>query len=110
MSWPETYEYALSRPGTKAGRLQRVLLARLRDHHERGALPTSVRFLFYELEQAGDVPKAYRNADGTKRARQPSQDVSDALTHLREVGLVPWEWIVDEGRSLDEWRYASSVA
>jgi len=91
---------------TKAGRLRRALL-RILDGHP---VPTSVRFLFYELEQAGEIPKAYRHANGSKRARQPSQDVSDALTDLREGGLVPWEWIVDEGRTLVEFGYAPSVA
>jgi hypothetical protein len=47
-------------------------LDRLVEHDESGALPTSVRFLYYELEQAEIVPKAYRHR--TKRARQPSQD------------------------------------
>jgi hypothetical protein len=91
---------------SKAGRLRRALL-RILDGHP---VPTSVRFLFYELEQAGEIPKAYRYANGSKRARQPSQDVSDALTNLREAGLVPWEWIVDEGRTLVEWGYAASIA
>jgi hypothetical protein len=107
------YEYARRVFGsetTKAGRLRRAVFLRLQDHAERNALPTSVRFLFYELEQLGEIPKAYREADGSKRARQPAQDVSDALTDLREAGLVPWSWIVDEGRTLEKWRYASSVA
>jgi hypothetical protein len=95
---------------TKIGRLRRAVLRLLVEHDESGALPTSVRFLFYELEQAGVIPKAYRHGDGTKRARQPSQDVSDSLTDLREAGIVPWEWVVDEGRALVEWRYATSVA
>jgi hypothetical protein len=107
------YEYVLrvlGREATKAGRLRRAVLRLVMDHHERGALPTSVRFLFYELEQDGEVPKAYRHPDGSKRARQPSQDVSDALTDLREGGIVPWDWIVDEGRALEEWPYAATVA
>jgi hypothetical protein len=95
---------------SKAGRLRRAALRQVLEHDEREALPTSVRFLFYELEQLGDVTKAYRYADGSKRARQPGQDVSDALTVLRDAGLVPWDWIIDEGRKLEQWRYASSVA
>ena len=47
------------------------------------------------------MPKAYLEDDGrTKRPRQPAQDVSDELMHLRRAGLVPWEWIVDETREL----------
>jgi hypothetical protein len=28
---------------------------------------------------------------------------------LREAGIVPWNWIVDETRTLDNWRYGGSV-
>src|SRR5215208_3631820 len=99
----------LSKEGTKAGHLQRHCLALLHEHEEVGAIPTSVRFLFYELYDRGVVPKVYRNPDGTARKRTPSQDISDAIMVLREAGVVPWTWIVDETRSLDNWRYASSV-
>jgi hypothetical protein len=57
----------------------------------------------------GVVPKAYRRADGTARPRTPAQDVSDALTHLRAVGEIPWEDIIDETRTLKFWAYAGSV-
>jgi hypothetical protein len=100
----------LSRPDTKAGRLQRACLALYREHLRDGALPTSARFLFYELEDRGLVPKLYRRADGTPRPRTPAQDISDALMHLREIGLIPWEDIVDKTRTLDSWAYAGSVA
>jgi hypothetical protein len=99
----------LSRPDSKAGRLQRECLALYREHESDGAIPTSGRFLFYELEDRRIVPKAYRKADGTPRPRTPAQDISDAVTHLREVGLRPWEDIVDETRTLDSWAYAGSV-
>jgi hypothetical protein len=29
---------------------------------------------------------------------------------LREAGLVPWDWIVDETRELHQWAYAATVA
>ena len=99
----------LSKEGTKAGRLQRAGLALLREHEEVGAIPTSNRFLFYELLDRGVIPKVYRKPDGTPKPRTPSQDISDAIMHLREVGIIPWSWIVDETRSLADWRYASSV-
>ena len=98
----------LSRADTKAGQLQRLLLGLLVEHQEAGALPTSARFLFYELEQRGHIPKTYRYADGRKRARQPGQDVSDALTVLRERGYVDWSVIVDETRNVTEWTYAAT--
>jgi hypothetical protein len=101
---------ALSRPNTKKGRLQRACLALLREHEADGALPTSIRFLFYELEGRGVIPKAYRKPDGTEGKRKPSQDVSEALTVLRELGSVPWDWIVDESRTLHEWAFADTVS
>src|SRR5262249_31060181 len=102
-------EVELSAPETKAGRLQRECLALLRKHEREGTIPTNGRFLFYELEQKGVVPKAYRDAAGNKRARTPAQDISDATMRLREIGLVPWSWILDESRDVTTWRYAESV-
>src|SRR5262245_30696059 len=103
----------LSLPDTKAGKLQRACLDLLRQHEREGTLPTNGRFLFYELEQQGVVPKAYRDAAGNKRARTPAQDISDATMRLREIGLprggVPWSWILDESRDVTTWRYAASV-
>ena len=99
----------LAPANTKAGKLQRECLAVLQDHEVRGSIPTSVRFVFYELEGLGVVPKNYYGPDGKKKARTPSNDVADAIKRLRDVGLVPWNWIVDETRNLDNWRYAESV-
>jgi hypothetical protein len=99
----------LSGASTKAGRLQRALLELLRQHERDGALPTNGRFLFYELEQAGVIPKVYVDAEGRKAARQPKDDIARELTMLREAGLVPWWWITDETRSVDEWQFAPSV-
>jgi hypothetical protein len=95
----------LSAPHTKAGRLQRACLDLLREHEADGALPTSIRFLFYELVSRGVVPKAY----SAERTRTPSQDISEAVKHLRQVGVVPWDWIVDESRALHSQHYAPSV-
>jgi hypothetical protein len=83
----------LSRPNTNKGKLQRECLRVLLAHQEAGELPTSARFVYYELKQAG--------VDTTHEVRRPDQDVIDALTHLREVGLVPWEWLVDETRTVE---------
>ncbi len=47
----------LSGPDTKKGRLQRACLALLREHEADGALPTSGRFVFYELVDRGIIPK-----------------------------------------------------
>jgi len=53
----------LSKETTKKGRLQRVCLDLLREHESDGALPTSIRFLFYELLDRGVIPKVYRKRD-----------------------------------------------
>lgn len=105
----KTDDAQLSAPGSKAGRLQRACFDLLKQHEREGTIPTNVTFLFYELEQRGVVPKAYRDASGNKLARTPRQDVSDATMRLRERGLVPWWWLADETRDVSTWRYAASV-
>lgn len=93
----------LSRPASAKGQLQRAVLALLFEHQERGELPTNGRFVFYELEQAGVVSKARTGA------RRSDQNTSDALMFLRELGLVPWSWIVDETREIHDWLHAPTV-
>lgn len=85
----------LSPPTTKAGRLQRIALKALRRHEAAGELPTTRRFIFYELEQAGELSKPKNGA------RRADQDFQDAVTRLCAAGIVPWNWLVDEERSLD---------
>jgi hypothetical protein len=99
-------EALLSKPQTKAGRLQRAVLELLHDHRDRGELPTSNRFLFYELVQRGILDKTKTRQKG----RGADQDLSDASKRLRDAGLVPWGWIVDETRSLTSWVFADTVA
>jgi hypothetical protein len=91
-------------PASKIGRLRAALLELLTEHERDGALPTSARFLFYELVQRGVVSKEKSGA------RRPDQDMHVALTDLREGCQVPWDWIVDETRSLDSWHVARTVA
>ena len=88
---------------SKIGELRLALLELLREHEHDGALPTSSRFLFYELIQRGILSKE------KKGARRPDQDLHVALTQLREPDEVPWDWIVDETRSLDDYRGASTI-
>jgi hypothetical protein len=109
MNRREREDAGLSAPDTKAGKLQRACLHLLRQHKRDSALPTNARFCFYELEQAGVVPKSYRDQHGRPKARQPRQDVSDATMRLRELGLVPWWWLVDETCDVADWHYADSV-
>jgi hypothetical protein len=90
-------------PVSKIGALRAALLKLLGEHERDGALPTSARFLFYELVQRGIVSKE------AKGKRRPDQDLHVALTQLRESGEVPWDWIVDETRSLDDFTGASTL-
>jgi hypothetical protein len=108
-------EQLLSDPGSKRGRTQRAVLDLLREHEASGGIPTNGRFVFYELEQRGLATKP--QPDDTRRNRRRSlgwppgqQDVTDALTHLREEAIIPWDWIVDEERRLFAWSYADTVA
>jgi hypothetical protein len=107
----EEIEKKLSKPYSKAGRLQRHCLNLLAERRRDGAIPTSGRFLFYELVSRGVVPKDhYRDENGNKKSRTPAQDVADALWYLRKKApIVPMDWIVDETRDLDSWQYAPSV-
>jgi hypothetical protein len=93
----------LSKPGTKARRLQDVALAELAKHAAAGTLPTSNRFVYYELEQQGVISKVRTGA------RRSDQDLQGALLYLREHGFVPWDAIVDETRAVTHWRCAPTV-
>jgi hypothetical protein len=97
-------------PNTKAGRLRRACYELLLEHNRNDDIPTNGRFLFYKLEQRGHLPKHYDPARAEPAKRTPSQDLSDATMWLREAGLVPWSWIVDESRSLSSWNFAPTIA
>jgi hypothetical protein len=105
----------LSKPETKKGRVQRVVYEHLLARRERGEIPTTGRFVFYELEQAGLARKPDAHDRRPNRRRSigwppGAQDVTDALLVLREIGLVPWSWILDEERTLTQWDYAGTIA
>jgi hypothetical protein len=89
--------------GSKIGALRDLLFNLLQEHERDGALPTSARFLYYELVQRGHLSKERTGA------RRPDQDLHDALTDIREDGRVPWLWIVDETRSLDSYRGSPTI-
>jgi hypothetical protein len=78
---------------SKIQRMRELLLALMEEHERDGALPTSVRFLFYELVQRGQIPKKGRT----------DRHVSEALMDLRESGQVAWDDIVDETRDLEDY-------
>jgi hypothetical protein len=93
--------YVDPRPRSKIGRLRTVLMGLLDEHRRDGALPTSVRFLFYELVARSIISKA---------GERPDQIVSKALTDLRERRHVPWSAIVDETRSVEDFSGSATVA
>ena len=95
---------ALSSPDTAKGQLQRIALDYLHEKEAAGEIPTSIRFVFYELEQRGLQSKAQTSK------RKPAQNLTDAITVLRDVGLIPWDWIVDNSRHCHNWECAWSVA
>jgi hypothetical protein len=84
---------------SKRARARDVTFNLLKEHEKAGMLPTSNRFLYYELVQRGVIKK------GDLTAR----DLTDALSRLRKDGTVPWEAIVDETRSVNVWRVAPTV-
>jgi hypothetical protein len=87
-------------PDSKLGRARIALFALLEEHEAAGTIPTSARFLYYELVARGVVEK------DDKRA---TKILHDALTDLRRGGHVPWSWIVDETRSLESYVGADSI-
>jgi len=88
---------------SKAAMLRAALLELLAEHERDGMLPTSARFLFYELVARGIVSKE------RKGARRADQDATDALTDLRQSGKVPWDWIADETRAIEDYSGFPSI-
>lgn len=100
---------------TKCHRVESVLIDILGRHAaDPDGLPTTARFLFYELEQTGNATKPDPSDTRPNRRRSigwppGAQDITDGLTRLRNAGRVPWDWIADTERSLLEWGHAPTV-
>ena len=99
---------------SKVARTRALVFELLREHAAENALPTTGRFLFYELEQRGLAVKPDRDGprQGLRRSigwPPGSQDITDALTQLREDGTIPWAWIADTERSVAVWGYWPNV-
>ena len=92
---------------TKSGKLQEIVFKLLQEHDRDGAIPTNARFLYYELVQRGVLEK--HKPQGEK-GRRSDQNLHDALTKLRESERIPWDWIIDETRSLHDYTGWSSLA
>ena len=93
--------YRDPRPHTKIGQVRTALMYLLDQRRRDGALPTSVRFLFYELVMQRTISKS---------GDRPDKIVSAALIDLRERGLVPWDDIVDETREVFDFTGSATVA
>lgn len=82
---------------SKIGVIRDLLFKLLQEHRRDGTIPTNARFLFYELLQRRHLSKRQTGA------RRPDQDLHDALTDLREGGRIPWDWIIDETRLVEDY-------
>jgi hypothetical protein len=100
----------LSSPNSERGKLQRIALEWLLRKKAEGTIPTSIHFLFYELEQAGLQSKKPLRLDGKPYKRKPDQNLIDAVKHLREHNVIPWDWIVDETRDVSTHFTCTTVA
>ena len=91
------------RPVSKAELIRTALLTLIAEHQRAGAIPTSARFLFYELVTRAVILKR------AKGKRRPDQDMSDQLTVLRDAGDIPWDYIVDETRTVSDFTGEQSI-
>jgi len=82
---------------SKIETIRNALRELLAQHRQEDTLPTSARFLYYELVTLRVISKEKTGK------RRPDQDMIDALTDLRERGEIPWDWIVDETRSIEDY-------
>jgi hypothetical protein len=94
-------DYSDPRPKSKIGKVRTALMYLVEQHRRDGALPTSVRFLFYELVMQRIV---------AKEGNRPDKIVSAALVDLREDRLVPWDDIVDETREVLDYTGSATVS
>ena len=90
---------------SKIEALRQHVMRLYREHLAAGMLPTSIRFLFYELVALSIVAKQASGVlrPGAVSQRRTDQDVIDAITDLRESGEIPWDAIVDETRSINDY-------
>jgi hypothetical protein len=85
----------MNRSDSRAAKIREALIVLIEEHRAQGTIPTSHRFLFYEL-----VVRAIIAKHGDNSVRMDS--VTDKeLTYLRERGIIEWDEIVDETRSLE---------
>jgi len=88
---------------SKIETIRNALRELLAQHRQEDTLPTSARFLFYEL-----VTLRVISTEKTGQ-RRPDQLMIDALTDLRESGEIQWNWITDETRSLEDYAGSATI-
>src|SRR5262249_32143451 len=96
-------DYIDPAPETKIGRMRKIIFDLLQEHEAAGTIPTSARFLFYELVQRGILSKA---KDG---ARPPDDWAHGRRPDLRGRGVAPGGGMVDETRWRDVFTGGASV-
>ena len=68
-------------------------------------MPTSARFCSTSWSQRARHSSKHATGD----AARPIKAVIDALKSLRDRGEIPWDWIVDETRSLEDYTGFPSI-
>ena len=85
----------------QAGRLREAVHAFLLSIEDTpNAIPTSSRFIYYEMRDSKYASVLFGARDRRQGRRSVEQNITDALTFLREKGHIPWEWISDETRMI----------
>ena len=87
-----------------AAKMRELVLQLYREHEKDGTLPTNGRFLFYEGEARGWWPKSW------DRSGSPAGVVTGALTQLRQDCTIPWDAIIDETRSVEDYTGDATLA
>jgi hypothetical protein len=88
---------------SKIGAMRERLFALLAEHDRDGAIPTNARFLYYEALQRRWLSKERTGA------RRTDQIIHEALTDLRESRRIPWDWLVDETRTVEDYTGYPSI-
>jgi len=90
-------------PNSARGIMRRNVLELIKQHRAAGTIPTSTRFLYYELV-AKEIVSKEKN-----KSQRPDQPVSKALTELRGRGAVLWSEISDETRDVSNYCGGTSI-
>jgi hypothetical protein len=65
--------------------------------------------MIYEGEHGGFHSKQTKARTDGKKGRRSDQDFTEALISLSELGLIPWDDIVDETREVHSWNSYSTI-